>query len=30
LMDMSYIVRLIDQAEQAPQKRGHYRKKDAA
>jgi len=28
-MDMSYIVRLIDQAEDAPKKRGPYKKKEA-
>jgi hypothetical protein len=29
LMDMSHIVRLIDQAEEAPKKRGPYKKKAA-
>jgi hypothetical protein len=29
LMDMSHIVQLIDQAEEAPKKRGPYKKKAA-
>ena len=29
LMDMSHIVRLIDQAEEAPKRRGPYKKKAA-
>jgi hypothetical protein len=29
LMDMSHIARLIDQAEEAPKKRGPYKKKAA-
>jgi hypothetical protein len=30
LMDMSHIVKLIDQAEEAPKKRGPYKKRDTA
>jgi hypothetical protein len=30
LMDMSHIVRLIDQVEDAPKKRGPYKKRESA